>query len=188
MTTAGDPPQLGPLIQRHRKVRRLTLDQLAAASGVSRSMLSQIERGEANPTFSTLWSVTRALNLELSELIGGETSRGDSIDVVPRHATPEIRTGDGRCILTILSPVQMAGNTEWYLLRVEPGGELKSDPHARGTREHLTLLEGALSVEGPRGLVDVPEGATARYAADVAHCIRNAGPHPARALLVVVMP
>lgn len=187
MSTIPNPPPLGPAIQQHRKARRLTLDQLAAASGVSRSMLSQIERGEANPTFSTLWNVTRALNLELSELIGGEASRGETIEVVPDHATPEIRTGDGKCVLGILSPVQMAGSTEWYLLTMAPGGELRSEPHAKGTREHLTVLEGAMTVEGERGSVAVPGGGTARYAADVPHVIRNEGKAAARALLVVVV-
>lgn len=187
MSTIPHPPALGPVIQQHRKARRLTLDQLAAASGVSRSMLSQIERGEANPTFSTLWNVTRALNLELSELIGGETSRGETIEVVPDHATPEIRTGDGKCVLSILSPVQMAGSTEWYLLAIEPGGELRSDAHSRGTREHLTVIEGAMRVEGARGCVEVPGGGTARYAADVPHVIRNDGSTLARAFLVVTI-
>ena len=51
-----DPPQLGPRLQQIRKKRRLTLDQLAVMSGVSRSMLSQIERGQTNPTFATLWN------------------------------------------------------------------------------------------------------------------------------------
>ena len=55
-----DAPLLGPQIQQLRKRRRLTLEQLASLSGVSRSMLSQIERSQANPTFATLWNLTRA--------------------------------------------------------------------------------------------------------------------------------
>ena len=49
-------PQIGPVLQRHRKMAGLTLEQLAEKSGVSKSMLSQIERGQANPTFAVLWS------------------------------------------------------------------------------------------------------------------------------------
>jgi transcriptional regulator with XRE-family HTH domain len=174
------------LIQQHRKARRLTLDQLAASSGVSRSMLSQIERGEANPTFSTLWNVTRALGMELSELIAAESLHGDPVEVQPVYATPEIRTSDGKCVLRILSPVQMAGGTEWYLLTMAPGGELRSDAHARGTREHLTTLDGELVVETQGSDSAVPAGATARYPADIPHVIVNRTGKEAVALLVVV--
>ncbi|OYY70063.1 helix-turn-helix domain-containing protein [Sphingomonas sp. 28-63-12] len=181
------PPTLGPIIQHHRKLRHLTLDQLAATSGVSRSMLSQIERGQANPTFSTLWNITRALHIDLSELIDAKSTHEEPIDIVASHYTPEIRTSDGRCVLRILSPVQMAGTTEWYELVIEPDGELLSDAHAAGTREHLTVLEGALSVETFGRVVPVENGETARYAADVSHVIRNRGPGAARALLVVAL-
>ena len=79
-------PPLGPHIQQIRKARRLTLEQLAAASGVSRSMLSQIERGQANPTFATLWNLTRALNIDISALVGGQATQPDpQIDVIGAH-------------------------------------------------------------------------------------------------------
>ena len=52
------PPQIGPVIQKARKARHLTLEQLSRLSGVSRSMLSQIERSETNPTFAVVWSLT----------------------------------------------------------------------------------------------------------------------------------
>ena len=54
-------PRIGPAIQKERKLRKLTLEQLSVQSGVSKSMLSQIERGEANPTFAVVWSLTQAL-------------------------------------------------------------------------------------------------------------------------------
>ena len=64
-----EPPQLGPRLRDQRQARGLTLEGLAQASGVSRSMLSQVERGEANPTFATLWSLTQALGLSLDDLV-----------------------------------------------------------------------------------------------------------------------
>ncbi len=66
------PPQIGPVIQMARKARHLTLEQLAKLSGVSRSMLSQIERSETNPTFAVVWSLTQALNIEFSDLVSGD--------------------------------------------------------------------------------------------------------------------
>ena len=60
------PPAIGPRLQAQRKARSLTLAELAEVSGVSRSMLSEIERGNANPTYGTLWHLTRALGLDLN--------------------------------------------------------------------------------------------------------------------------
>jgi len=62
----ADAPEIGPLIQRERKARHLTLERLAALSGVSRSMLSQIERGESNPTFAVRHAFTEAKVLYLA--------------------------------------------------------------------------------------------------------------------------
>jgi hypothetical protein len=77
------------------------------------------------------------------------------LDVVPAHSTPEIRIGDGKCVLRILSPVHTAGSTKWYLLQMAPGDELRSDPHVRGTRENLNILDGRSAVTSATGIAEV---------------------------------
>jgi transcriptional regulator with XRE-family HTH domain len=176
----SEPPLLGPRLHQLRKRKKLTLDELAVMSGVSRSMLSQIERGQTNPTFATLWNLTRALGVDLSELAA-------AIAVQPVHFTPEIRTEDGGCLLRILSPAANAGGFEWYELIIQPGASLVSDPHAVGAKEHLTVLEGGLDVQSGDEVSPVQAGATARYPADVRHAIHNRGETIARALLVVAI-
>lgn len=182
-------PRIGPILQRERKARGLSLEQLATLSGVSRSMLSQIERGAANPTFAVLWSLTRALQIDFSELIGGaRTATMDvpAIDVVSRHNTPEIRSPDGTCRLRILSPPRLAGLTEWYEVEIAPGGQLDSAAHAAGAFEHLTALTSGLEVTSGGASRMLEAGETARYKADIPHAIRNAGGETARALMVLL--
>lgn len=180
-------PEIGPRLQVIRKQHRMSLDDLSARSGISRSMLSQIERGEANPTFAILWNLTRALDLEFDELIGVQSAtRQMAVEVTPNGLTPEIRTEDGLCVLRILSPAQTVGGVEWYDLTIAPGGALVSKPHSKGTMEHLTVREGALKVTAGGNDAVVAVGATARYAVDSPHAIRNEGKKPAKALLVVL--
>lgn len=188
MAHSNDAPALGPRLQQIRKERRLTLDQLAGKSQVSRSMLSQIERGAANPTFATLWQLTRALDIDFAELLGMSSNSGGAtaVEVIEAHFTPEIGTQDGACRLRILSPASRVGDVEWYELLIAPGGALVSEPHAKGATEHLTVLEGQFSIVSGEGSATVEPGATVRYAADAPHEIRNIGPVPARALLVVL--
>jgi transcriptional regulator with XRE-family HTH domain len=187
MTDVPTPPSIGPLVQHYRKRGGMTLDTLAAASGVSRSMLSQIERGQTNPTLATVWALATALKLDISELIGvRQPEKRSRIAVASASFTPEIRTEDGLCVLRILSPADRADSLEWYEIHFAPGGTLTSAPHAAGTREHLTVLDGELAVTAGDEQVAIGPGATARYQVDVPHAIANRGPAPARALLVVI--
>ncbi len=181
-------PDVGQFIRNRRKGLRLTLEGLAERSGVSTSMLSVIERGETNPTLATVWALARALDVDVSEMIGVQKSdRAVRIDNVSPTATPELRTEDGLCVLRILSPADRADTLEWYDIKVAPGGVLASGPHARGTREHLTVLDGELQILSGSEQSVVIKGATARYPADVPHEIRNVGSLPARGLLVVTI-
>lgn len=187
-TEAANTPEIGPAIQEQRKARRLTLEQLAALSGVSKSMLSQIERGKANPTFAVLWSLTRALKIEFSDLFEGRAPAGgdDAIEIVPASHTPEIKNADGSCVLRILSPPNLAGRIEWYDLEIAAGGILDSAPHAPGAFEHLTAFTPGLEVSSGGSSRPLGEGETARYPADVPHRIANVSSKLAKGLLIVL--
>lgn len=188
MRTKPEAPDISPTLRRLRQDRKLTLEKLASASGVSRSMLSQIERGEANPTFATLWNLTQALGVELSELSGGDVVEvhHEAVDVMQPHFTPEIRSQDGLCTLRILSPAGQVGAIEWYEVVMQPGAALRSEPHAGGAAEHFTALDGSFRITSGAAESVLAAGATARYRADVRHAIENTGRGVARGLLVVV--
>lgn len=181
-------PQIGPAVQRERKARKLTLEQLAGLSGVSKSMLSQIERGEANPTFAVLWGLTEALGIAFDDLIvgGGDTASTAAIEIVSPANTPEMRSADGLCTLKILSPPRLAGKTEWYELIIAPGGKLESAPHSPGTFEHFTAWDNGFEIKSGDTNAKLTGGETARYAADVPHAICNIGTNDVRGLLVVL--
>jgi transcriptional regulator with XRE-family HTH domain len=184
-------PQLGAALQRARKMRQLTLDQLAQRSGVSKSMLSQIERGKANPTFVILWNLTQALGVDIGALVDQVTPRApkrEIIDHVKAYSTPVIKSADGLCELKILSPPHTILPVEWYEMRVQPAGVLRSERHAEGTYEHLTCLDGELVVRIGDWTLTVAEGETVRYGADQTREVENTGTETVRALLVVALP
>ena len=182
-----NPPEIGPRLQAYRKELKLTLAELAAMSGVSRSMLSEIERGNANPTYGTLWHLTRALKIDLNGLVSGasEERGGPIIDLQPENLTPTIRSADGSCTLQILSPASMVSLIEWYLLSFEAEGDLISDPHGSGTVEHLHCTQGEIVVRSAGNTMIVRAGETARYAADQPHSLTSVGSVGAKAFLVV---
>ena len=183
-----DAPQIGPIIQRQRKLRGLTLTQFAELSGVSKSMLSLIERGQANPTFAVLWGMTRALKIEISELLDERAvpTENGSIEITSASHTPEIRSADGLCRLRILSPPRLAGSTEWYDVEISPNGMLDSAPHAPGAFEHFTALTPGFEITSGSVTKTLDIGETARYAADVPHRIVNRSKETIRGLMILL--
>lgn len=184
-------PDIGKSIKQLRSAQKLTLDQLAVSSGVSKSMLSQIERNKTNPTVGTLWSLTEALNIDIGVLLGANSKKDETsgnISVVKSHQTPEIQSADGLCTLRILGPLSLVAKVEWYELNMEKGGRLDSDPHAKGTQEHLTVLRGSVVISTGDEERILEAGDTARYNADNYHFIKNNEEWPAQVLLVVHTP
>jgi transcriptional regulator with XRE-family HTH domain len=184
--TNNTPPEVGASLQRLRLARGLTLEDLSRIAGVSKSMLSQIEREKANPTIAITWRLANALGVEIGELLASETREVESIRVLEAHETPTLPGSHAGYILRILGPMELAGKYEWYELTLAPGGELASQAHDPGTNEHLTVLHGAIEVEVGTSKRKVRTGGTARYPADQDHVLRNTAKTEAKALLVVV--
>ena len=186
---SAEPPRVGDTLAALRQARSLSLDELSRMAGVSKSMLSQIERAQANPTVAVVWRLANALGVPLGDLLGGGAPpAAPAISVVPVHATPSLRSPDGSCELRILGPIELAGQFEWYALTLQGGGTLESQAHEDGTMEHLTVLSGTLEVGSGAEQQRVKGGDTARYVADRPHVIRNPAKTVASAWLVVVHP
>ena len=188
-TTSTEPPRVGDTLAALRQAQSLSLDQLSRKAGVSKSMLSQIERAQANPTVAVVWRLANALGVPMGELLGNTPQPAEpAIALVPVHATPSLRNPDGSCELRILGPIELAGQFEWYALSLQAGGALESQAHEHGTREHLTVLSGTIEVDAGDEKQRLKHFETARYAADRPHAIRNVGKTAASAWLVVVHP
>ena len=108
----------------------------------------------------------------------------NKIEVMRADQVPSIDNMGEGCRVRILSPPEDAGRNEVYELRFSPGGLLDSQPHRRGAREHLTVVEGYVVVTSGHTTEELNAGDTARYNADIAHSI-SAPDGPARAFLVV---
>lgn len=185
----SEPPRVGDTLAALRQLRALSLDELSRKAGVSKSMLSQIERAQANPTVAVVWRLANALGVPIADLLGGAPApAAPAISLVATHATPSLRSPDGLCELRILGPVEMAGQFEWYELKLQAGGVLDSQPHEPGTQEHVTVATGSMEVRVADTLQKLKAGETARYAADCPHRISNTGKTTSVAWLVVIHP
>ncbi|MDO8884898.1 MAG: helix-turn-helix domain-containing protein [Pseudotabrizicola sp.] len=183
MTARSDiHDRLAASLKEARTAKGLSLDAVAKLSGVSRSMVSQIERGESSPTVATLWNLTQALQVDFAGLL--EPRETPRIEVIRAEAAPVIGGRGLGVSIRILSPAEAVGMHEVYDLTFAEGGKLISDPHGPGCREHLTMLEGRIKVTSGEESQHLSAGDTARYFADRPHRL-EAESGPARAILIV---
>jgi transcriptional regulator with XRE-family HTH domain len=174
---------LGRRVKKLRTDRGWSLDNLAQASGVSRSMLREIEREKANPTLAVTFRIASAFAMTISELI--ETSEKQAaIQVVRASERGQVYRSDKNCQIRTLSPLNLEKDVEFYEVTLRPGGELRSTPHYEGTREFLTVEGGTVRVISADDEVDLGRGDSATYRADVPHAIVNTG--EAEAVLFLV--
>lgn len=161
-----------------RRVRELrgkhgwTLEGLSTACGVSRSMLSQIERGEANPTLAVAFRIAQAFGMTLGELVESPHLTSN-IDVIRETDKTYHYRSDRYCRIRTLSPLHLEKDVEFYEVQLRPGGKLKSSPHFEGTREFLTIQSGRVRLTSGEDESELGPGDSAHYRADVPHTIEN---------------
>ena len=185
MATDEISKRLAKRLKHARQSRSLSLEALANLSGVSRSMLSQIERGESSPTVASMWNLTKALDIDFSGLLdGGPNERSPIREVIRAEQTPIIMSQGKGCKIRILSAPDSVGETEVYDVEFEANAILSSEPHRSGCIENLTVIAGSLVITTDGVTEVVNKGDTVRYVADRPHSIQ-AKKRRARAILIV---
>ena len=177
---------LGKTVQRLRKAYSLSLSELSEQSGVAKSIISQIERNETNPTLATIWRLAHALDVSIDKVLQGNEDE-PFIERSTKGDTPILMSDDGRCRLAIIGWIKTVEWLQWYDFYAEPGGTLESDAHQRGSVECLSVLEGELEVEVSGRIERARPGETLRYRCDRPHVIRNASTTSAHATMVCML-
>lgn len=191
---AGDAPIspeaigefVGRRVKKLRQDRGWSLEELAATSGVSRSMLSEIERERANPTLTVTFRIARAFGMTLQELIGEAEAPASNIQVIRAGDRAQVFRSDKQCEIRTLSPLNLEKDVEFYELSLRPGGALRSQPHFEGTREFLTVEQGSVRIESDTSFEQLGKGDSGTYRVDVPHAIINTGTKDALVFLVVI--
>ena len=174
MVAAVSSGRLGSRVRELRRGQGLTLEELAARSGVSRAMISKLERGEKNPTLVVAAKLAEGLGVTLSRLAGMEERR--EVVVVPRERRMVMRDPETGFERQLLSPNFLGRGVEFIRNEIPEGstsGEFP--PHRRGVEEHIVVERGTLRalLGGEEYLLG--EGDALYFEADVGHRFDNAG-------------
>ena len=167
-----------------RKKRGWTLEEMSAACGVSRSMLSEIERLRANPTLAVAFRIAQAFGMSLGDLV--ETPAATPrVEVIRAGDRTFHYRSDRHCRIRTLSPLHLEKAVEYYEVVLRAGGALRSAAHFEGARELLTVQQGRVRVTAGGDAEELERGDSAHYPADVPHAIENSGAEDAVLYLVV---
>ena len=180
-----NPPMIGKNIQKIRMRNSLTLNVLSERSGVSKAMLSQIESDKVNPTVATVWKIARGLGVDLQDLLDVEAGPKRKFVINRSEMSASLDTGENGVMIKVLSPLEMAGDIEVYILLFDSKCSLPSEPHYSGTEEYLTVLKGSVKVTAGNNTTELHKGDFLAYHCDIFHTIENASASPAVVHMVV---
>lgn len=165
--------KFGDRVRALRERSGSTLEQLAQRSGVSRAMLSKVERGEKSPTIGVATRIAHALEAPLSMLVGVPEERR-AVAFVRKGQRHVFRDGETGFERHLLSPAIAGGNVEviYHLLPARTStGTLP--PYPAGTEKHVVLLQGGLVVAMRDRDCVLEEGDALYFEADVEHAFEN---------------
>ena len=175
--------QLGNRLSSLRKRKKMTLDDLSAKSGVSKSILSRIERDLSNPTVTTISRISDALGEKLSDFFS-KIEVGEENSIESSKETPSITSKDGLCELNILGAGETVNWLQWYILEMKPKGVLDSGSHGPKTFENLTVIEGQIEVSCGESKEKLSKGDTFRFQSNRDHTLKNISKQKAQVLMV----
>ncbi len=155
-----------------RESKKITLDVAAKLTGVSRSMLAQIERGDVNPTISVLWKIANGYKTTFTSLVN--LNEESHLLIRAAEVTP-LFEGDGLYINRPAFPFQNHTQFETYMIEIQKDGYLQAQPHMKGTDEFLTVFAGEAEVKAGTECFQIKKGDSLRFHADVDHSYKNIG-------------
>ena len=172
-------------IKRLREENNLSMEELSKLSGVSKSMLAQIERGDGNPTLSTLWKISNGMKVPF-----------DALTVRPEKPYEIVKTGEiqplledgGRVKNYSIFPDDENRRFAVYYLELEEGCYWESEAHLRGATEFVTIFKGALEICLNDQSFTVRAGEHLRFRADSIHSYRNTGNETAIVHMIIYNP
>ncbi|MEK4560773.1 XRE family transcriptional regulator [Staphylococcus sp. FSL K6-3157] len=157
----------------YRKKHNLSLGKVAIATGVSKNMLSQIEKGTSNPTITTLWKIANGLHLSLSQLTA---MNNDSVDFIDESDIIPII--DEQIAIYPYFPYDDNKKFEMFKMEIQAGGKMLSEPHHTESEEYIIVNKGQLKIAVDTTMYTINSNQAFRFNSDVPHRYFNLTDEP----------
>lgn len=172
-------------LKTYRDRKKLSLEKVSELTGVSKTMIGQIERGESSPTITTIWKIANGLKISFTSLIN--QTQPDT-KIVQKKDVQILTEDDGKYRVYPYFPFQDERRFEIYSVEIELGGFLSSDSHGEGTEEFITVFEGELKIQVNNTEYTIGNGDSIRFKADRPHTYQNSGETLTRLSMIIYYP
>ncbi|OPJ59398.1 helix-turn-helix domain-containing protein [Clostridium oryzae] len=169
-------------IKKIREEKKLSLDKLSELTGISKSMLGQIESGKSSPTVTTVSKIAYGLKIQVNTLIS--TPKPDTVIIDKKKIDPLIED-NGKYRLYPFSTYENGRCFELYTLEIDEGGYLSTDGHLAGTEELLSVFQGEITIKIENKEYVLKNDTSIRFKADKPHSYYNSGSVLLKASLIV---
>lgn len=179
---------VGGKIQAYRKALNMTLKELANSINITSSMLSQIERGLANPSISTLRLIAHALNVPMFQFFVEETKSEDIIITQDKRIkiNPSNENNEG-VTYELLTP-NLKGNIEYCIMTLEPGAKSSEFPKSHVGEEVCYMLSGDMILYYDSQTIEVKENTSLCIPPNIIHKWENRTDRTAQMIFAVTPP
>jgi transcriptional regulator with XRE-family HTH domain len=165
----------GALVLQLRREAGLSIASLASTADLSPGLLSQIERGQGNPSLTTLIKLSQALQVPVGRFFGPQEQDGA---LVPRAARRRLQVAEDNLVYELLTP-HMHGQLGVVRAQIAAGWDNEDAPFLHPGEECVTIVEGQLFVKVNDTGYELEEGDSLTYDSSLPHWYRNASAHPA---------
>lgn len=161
---------IGRKLKNIRNKRNLSLDEVARLTGVSKAMLGQIERGQSNPTVSTLWRIATGLKVSFSLFVD---ENQDDLTIIDQYEISPIIEDNNRMRLYPIFPFDANKGFEIFTIELDPGCNHISTPHNDGVEEYVIVTEGQIEMNIDENKFKLYKGNSIRFMANKPHSYTN---------------
>ena len=172
-------------LKKLRTERNLSLGQLSTQSEVSKVMLSQIEKGETNPTINTVWKIANGLKVPYTTLL--EQQKQEACIIRKSEITVQ-RDENDHYRLYCYYPTTPQRNFEYFQIELDIGYTHTSIGHSEKSQEYIMVLEGVLTLTVNHQLYELQKNDCISFLATSEHCYSSTGIEPLKAALTIYYP
>ncbi|WP_125154147.1 helix-turn-helix domain-containing protein [Clostridium rectalis] len=155
-----------------RNERNLSLGNLSKLSGISKVMLSQIEKGETNPTINTIWKIAKGLKVPYTSLLD---EKENNTHVIRKSEIKTQYNEEGHYRVYCYYTSTAFRNFEFFQIEIDEGFSYKSIGHSKKSQEYIMVLEGELTLKISNGIHKLMPNDSVSFLAEGEHTYVNSG-------------
>jgi len=176
---------IGERLKRIRLKKGLSLEAVSELTGVSKPMLTQIERALSNPTVSTLWKIAEGLNVPFTAFI---VEKEEPVKLVRKDAITPFKEANDLYEVYSVFPAANGRPFEIYTVSLLPGCDYLANSHPHHAVEFIWVLDGAVTIEVNQRRYALSKNEGLRFTADQPHRYVNEGKKQAEIMMVIYYP